>query len=71
MRKSQKITIVIIAFVEALVLFFYEAIDICFYEWFDFWQSKDTPALFMLFILFLGFGIWVLLGLKNKKPKNK
>lgn len=69
MRKAQKITIVVMAFVEALVLFFYEAIDGLLYDWFDFWEPKDTPALFMLFVLFLGFGIFALFGLKKKEER--
>jgi len=67
MRKAQKITIAVVAFVEALVLFFWEAIDDFLYDWIDFWRQKDTPAVFMLFVLFLGFGIFALFGLKKKE----
>ena len=67
MRKAQKITIAVVAFVEALVLFFWEAIDDFLYDWIDFWRQKDTPVVFMLFVLFLGFGIFALFGLKKKE----
>ena len=67
MRKAQKITIAVVAFVEAIVLFCWEAIDDFLYDWIEFWRQKDTPAVFMLFVLFLGFGIFALFGLKKKE----
>ena len=67
MRKAQKITIAVVAFVEAIVLFFWEAIDDFLYDWIEFWRQKYTPAVFMLFVLFLGLGIFALFGLKKKE----
>jgi hypothetical protein len=57
MNKAQKITVAVVAIVEAIILLLHFDVEYYIYD--------DAPRL-MLFVLFLGVGIWVLLGLKKK-----
>ena len=57
MNKAQKITMAVVAFIEAAIILLHDEITYYFY--------RETPSRLMIIVALLGFGIWVLLGLKK------